>query len=101
MNNKVNVEANFDISNLMTEITLIKSKTESIEYAVRLLLADAQKEKMNKMSDFFLLNNMVLYYEQASDFNKDSIEYIELKNKLELLDSKLTEEGLLQPNVEL
>ena len=60
MNNNVNVKVDFNVTNLMTEIMLIKSKTESIEYAIRLILSDTQKEKMNKMSDFFQLNNITI-----------------------------------------
>lgn len=100
MNNKVNVKADFDITNLMTEITLIKSKTESIDYAIRLLLSDEQTEKVNQMSDFFLLNNTISLYERATDFSEDSAEYIEMKKKLQQLDSELTEKGLLEPNIE-
>ena len=100
MNNNVNVKVDFDVTNLMKEIMLIKSKTESIEYAIGLLLSDNQKEEMNKLSDFFLLGNTVSLYEQTTDFDKDSIDYIELKNKLEQLDSELTEEGLLKPIVD-
>ena len=97
MNNNVNVKVDFNVTNLMTEIMLIKSKTESIEYAIRLILSDTQKEKMNKMSDFFQLNNIILLYEQSTDFDKDSADYIEMKNNLAELDSELTEKGLLQP----
>ena len=97
MNNNVNVKVDFNVTNLMTEIMLIKSKTESIEYAIRLILSDTQKEKMNKMSDFFQLNNMILLHEQITDFDKDSADYIEMKNNLAELDSELTEKGLLQP----
>ena len=97
MNNNVNVKVDFNVTNLMTEIMLIKSKTESIEYAIRLILSDTQKEKMNKMSDFFQLNNIILLYEQSTDFDKDSADYIEMKNNLAELDSELSEKGLLQP----
>ena len=45
MNNNVNVKVDFNVTNLMTEIMLVKSKTESIEYATRLILSDTQKEK--------------------------------------------------------
>ena len=50
---------------------------------------------MNKMSDFFQLNNMILLHEQITDFDKDSADYIEMKNNLAKLDSELTEKGLL------
>ncbi len=49
------------------------------------------------MSDFFLLNNTVSLYERTTDFDKDSADYIEMKNNLAKLDSELTEKGLLQP----
>lgn len=101
MNNKVNVKFDFDITNLMTEIMLIKSKTESIDYAIKLLLSDEQVEQINQMSDFFLLNNTISLYERTADFSEDSVEYIEMKNKLKQLDSELTEKGLLEPNIEL
>ena len=85
----------------MTEILSIKSKTESIDYAIRLLLSDEQAEQVNQMNDFFFLSNTVSLYERTTDFSKDSIEYVEMKNKLQQLDSELTEKGLLGPNVEL
>jgi hypothetical protein len=97
MNNNVNVKVDFDMTNLMTEIMLIKSKTESIDYAIKLLLSDEQVEQVNQMSDFFLLNNTVSLYERTTDFDKDSADYIEMKNNLAKVDSELTEKGLLQP----
>ena len=97
MNNKINVRMDIDMTNLNKEMALIKSKTETIEYAVRLLLSDKQKEELNQISDFFLCNNFVTLFEQGLDFDKDSADYIEMKNKLAKLDSELTERGLLQP----
>ena len=99
MNSKIDV--NFNFFDLYNELAIIKSKTESIEYAIGLLLSDAQKEKVDKVSKFYLLSNLVLLNEQASDFDKTSVEYIKLKTELELLDAELTAKGLLEPNVEL
>ena len=99
INSKIDV--NFNFFDLYNELAIIKSKTESIEYAIGLLLSDAQKEKVDKVSKFYLLSNLVLLNEQASDFDKTSVEYIKLKTELELLDAELTAKGLLEPNVEL
>ena len=97
MNNKINIKMDIDMTNLFKEMALIKSKTETIEYAIKLLLSDKQKEELNQMADFFLYNNFSTLFEQSSDFDKDSADYIEIKNKLTKLDSELTEKGLLQP----
>lgn len=85
------IEANLDLSKLSIELAIVKSKINSINYAIGLLLNERQKEKVTIVDEIFHLEQMIQLFENASDYDEKSIlpEHQEFKQKLKDLESKL------------
>ena len=89
------IHLNIDGSETSTTLALIKSKVDTLEYAICLLLNEDQKEKVKCMERFNTLTEFIMLFEGAKDY-EDNPHYLHFKKQLEILTAELTEKGIFK-----
>ncbi len=89
MNTNLNV--NIDLPSITYDLAILKSKINSLSYAVGLLLDERQNEKFAIVEKICLKEEMINLFENVSDFNENSLlpEHTKIKNELVELEEEL------------